>query len=429
MEASGGTRDPPAAAAASGVGAAALVWFRNDLRLADHEPLYSAASQTPQLLLPFHCLDERELAAPGGGSSSGGSLGIPQLGPHRLRWVCLCALALHAGLPRNQAQLHVLYSCPPHSSTLLSFPPCRLLLEACASLRRSLRAHGSDLLWAQGHPGALVGQLVALAASAGSTRLALHHYMLPGGASADLEDEVAAAFSAVAGQHGLASSVHHYWGCTLYHPDDLPYDLYRQQSGGQQQPSSNSLEAAAAAAAAATAQQQHGWACSRANRQQQRYACLPGVMTDFRKVLQAHTPVRLPLPAPLPAGSSSTGSTSAAPVMPPLPAATAAAAADAGLLAAIPTQTHAVYAAAEPAAAAALGRWEALTGLRCAELAPAGSGQHDARSAVPFSMGEAEAVQRLRYYLGMQESDGHSVRAGGQPPPIQGYQDSRMQVQ
>ena len=74
-----------------------MVWFRNDLRLADHEPLCSAASQTPQLLLPFHCLDERELAAPDGGSSGGGRLDMPQLGPHRLRWVCPCALALHAG--------------------------------------------------------------------------------------------------------------------------------------------------------------------------------------------------------------------------------------------------------------------------------------------------------------------------------------------
>lgn len=81
-----------AMAAASGGGAAAaapaaaLVWFRNDLRLGDHEPLFTAASQLQgqaqggALLLPFYCLDERELVAP-----EGSRLGLPELGPHRLR--------------------------------------------------------------------------------------------------------------------------------------------------------------------------------------------------------------------------------------------------------------------------------------------------------------------------------------------------------
>lgn len=72
---------------------AALIWFRNDLRLADHEPLHSAAAdlqhclsqgQSP-LLLPFYCLDERELAPRAGELPQEGGLDIPQLGPHRLR--------------------------------------------------------------------------------------------------------------------------------------------------------------------------------------------------------------------------------------------------------------------------------------------------------------------------------------------------------
>jgi hypothetical protein len=79
---------------------AALVWFRSDLRLTDHEPLHSAATSLqqalaaaegtpdqpqPPLLLPFYCLDERELVPRPNDVPEGGSLGITQLGPHRLR--------------------------------------------------------------------------------------------------------------------------------------------------------------------------------------------------------------------------------------------------------------------------------------------------------------------------------------------------------
>jgi hypothetical protein len=75
---------------------AALVWFRSDLRVTDHEPLFRAAAdlqsaqsleQHGALLLPFFCLDSRELAPRAGEVAAGGGtvLRIPQLGPHRLR--------------------------------------------------------------------------------------------------------------------------------------------------------------------------------------------------------------------------------------------------------------------------------------------------------------------------------------------------------
>ena len=116
MEATGGTSDPPARPPAAA--AASLVWFRSDLRLADHEPLYTAAAQAPQLLLPFYFLDERELAAP---SNGGGSLGIPQLGPHRLRWVlplvpCMLWLACQAvkcSLPSVALDPRCIHPLPP----------------------------------------------------------------------------------------------------------------------------------------------------------------------------------------------------------------------------------------------------------------------------------------------------------------------------
>lgn len=72
------------AATAAATATTALIWFRpGDLRLHDHEPLHSAAQNAQlhhggSLLLPFACLDERELVP-------SGPLGLPRLGPHRLR--------------------------------------------------------------------------------------------------------------------------------------------------------------------------------------------------------------------------------------------------------------------------------------------------------------------------------------------------------
>lgn len=223
---------------------------------------------------------------------------------------------------------------------------------------------------------------------------------------------------------GLPCSVHRYWGCTLYHPDDLPFHLWAcgsASSGGRP-------GAAAVAGPAAEQQQQQRGQCSRVNREQQRFACLPAVMTDFRKAVQAHARVRPPLPAPRLASNSGGGGDGSAPTLPPLPAATAAAAAEAGLLGPLPTDLASVYSAAGGAATAALACWEALGAVRCAALAPACSGRHDARSALPFGMGEEQAVQRLRYYLGLEESDGHSVRSVDQEAPIATYRETRMQV-
>ncbi|PSC72038.1 cryptochrome DASH-like isoform A [Micractinium conductrix] len=334
----------------------------------------------------------------------------------------------------------------------------RLLLEAAATLRGDLRRLGSDLLWSQGTPEALVGRLVALAVGAGATRLALHHYSQPGRGSADLERTVAAAFAAAAARQGVPTSVQRYWGSTLHHPDDLPFAALLPQRAAAS--AGSCADGSSGGAANARSQQQELQHPQQQQQQQQqpaagsasgggvdlqqdRFACLPSVMSDFRReLLQARTPVRPPLSPPLAAdgsssssGSSCGGSTVAsAPVLPPLPAGLAAEAAAAGLAAPLPTQVAAVYAAAGPAAAAALARWEELSGQRCADLAPAGSGAHDPRSAVPFGMGEAAGLRRLRHFVGLDAGeeaavDDHSVhgkRAADQPPPLAGYQDSRM---
>ena len=140
--------------------AAQLVWLRpGSLRLADNEPLTAAAAAAGGgLLLPWLALDvARQLVPP-----PGSLLALPALGPHQLR----------------------------------------LLLEATASLRASLRSAGSDLLWAPGPPEAVVGQLVALSAAAGASSIALHHAQQPGPRAAELEGTVAAAFRAAAEAYG-----------------------------------------------------------------------------------------------------------------------------------------------------------------------------------------------------------------------------------
>lgn len=51
-----------------------LVWYRNDLRLQDHEPMYRAL-QTGDPVLPVYCFDPRQFADT--------SFGFPKTGAFR----------------------------------------------------------------------------------------------------------------------------------------------------------------------------------------------------------------------------------------------------------------------------------------------------------------------------------------------------------
>ncbi len=77
--------DRCAAQMASPTTRGALVWLRNDLRVADHEGL-RAAAQEAQHLSAVYCLDGASLT-PRRPPAQGGT-GLPKLGPHRLRCVC-----------------------------------------------------------------------------------------------------------------------------------------------------------------------------------------------------------------------------------------------------------------------------------------------------------------------------------------------------
>ncbi|NJN23882.1 MAG: cryptochrome DASH, partial [Acaryochloridaceae cyanobacterium RL_2_7] len=96
-----------------------LVWFRNDLRIHDHGPLYQAI-QSGCGVIPLYCLDPRHFGVT--------PYGFPKTGAFRAQF----------------------------------------LLESLADLRQSLRGLGSDLLLRQGCPEDVIP---ALAQSLGVTRV------------------------------------------------------------------------------------------------------------------------------------------------------------------------------------------------------------------------------------------------------------------
>ncbi|PRY89981.1 DASH family cryptochrome [Mongoliibacter ruber] len=80
-----------------------IVWFRNDLRVHDHAPLFSASENGAELI-PVYCFDPRMFSRE--------NLGFPKTGPHRAKF----------------------------------------LLQAVDNLRSKLREIGSDLIICQGKP-------------------------------------------------------------------------------------------------------------------------------------------------------------------------------------------------------------------------------------------------------------------------------------
>lgn len=142
-----------------------LIWYRNDLRLHDHEPLYRA-SQAQAEVIPLYCIDPRQFGQT--------SFGFAKTGAFRAKF----------------------------------------LLEAVADLRQSLRSRGSDLLIRQGKPEEVIPVLVQ---QLGITAI---HY----------SEEVTSEERAV--EHSLKTAIAPlhipligFWGQTLYHPMDLPCEM------------------------------------------------------------------------------------------------------------------------------------------------------------------------------------------------------------
>lgn len=144
---------------------AAIVWFRNDLRVHDNEAL-STANKEALSVLPVYCFDPRDY----GKSSSG----FDKTGPFRATF----------------------------------------LLECVANLKANLKERGSDLVVRIGKPEEV---LVELAKSIGADALYAHQEVSREEITA--EEKIKSSLE----EEGVEAKF--FWGSTLYHPEDLPFKV------------------------------------------------------------------------------------------------------------------------------------------------------------------------------------------------------------
>jgi deoxyribodipyrimidine photo-lyase len=144
-----------------------LIWFRNDLRLHDHQPLYEAATGG-EGIIPIYCLDPRHFGQT--------QFGFPKTGAYRAKF----------------------------------------LLESLTDLRQSLGRLGSDLVIRQGQPEEIIPTL--------AKKLDV--------APVYWHDEVTAEELAVEQVlekqlKQLDIKTQRFWGTTLYHRDNLPFEIHQ----------------------------------------------------------------------------------------------------------------------------------------------------------------------------------------------------------
>ncbi|MEM6869117.1 MAG: deoxyribodipyrimidine photo-lyase, partial [Cyanobacteria bacterium P01_C01_bin.121] len=142
-----------------------LLWLRNDLRLHDHEPLHRALENKAEII-PLYCFDPRHFGET--------TFGFPKTGAFRAQF----------------------------------------LIETIADLKASLRGKGSDLVIRRGQPEEEIPQLV----KALNIDAVYWHEEVTAEETA-VERSVEKAL----GAQKVAYEV--YWGATLFHPDDLPFEI------------------------------------------------------------------------------------------------------------------------------------------------------------------------------------------------------------
>ncbi|KAG0453616.1 hypothetical protein HPP92_024920 [Vanilla planifolia] len=147
-----------------------LVWLRCDLRVHDNEALTTASNESLSVL-PVYLFDPRDY----GKSSSG----FDKTGPYRAAF----------------------------------------LLQSVTDLRSSLRARGSDLVVRIGRPETT---LVDLARAVGADAVYAHQEVS--------HDEVRTEERVEKAMEAEGVEVKYFWGSTLYHIDDLPFQLEQMPS-------------------------------------------------------------------------------------------------------------------------------------------------------------------------------------------------------
>lgn len=141
----------------------ALVWYRNDLRSHDHEPLHRALA-AQSAIVPFYCFDPRQFGET--------AFGFAKTGEFRAQF----------------------------------------LLESVADLRRSLQSKGSDLVIRPGLPEVIIPALVQ---ELGIT--AVYYSLEVTAEERQVDREIATVLKT------LGVKFCGCWGATLYHPEDLPF--------------------------------------------------------------------------------------------------------------------------------------------------------------------------------------------------------------
>lgn len=144
-----------------------LIWYRCDLRIHDHQPMYEAL-QANALVIPFYCFDPRQFAHT--------AFGFPKTGAFRANF----------------------------------------LLESVADLQSSLQNLGSNLIIRHGLPEKIIPSLVQ--------ELKIDAVYFHGEVTSE-ELAVETALQTALSQYQVP--ITRFWGTTLYHPDSLPFDVVK----------------------------------------------------------------------------------------------------------------------------------------------------------------------------------------------------------
>ncbi|MEA5511304.1 DASH family cryptochrome [Crocosphaera sp. UHCC 0190] len=142
-----------------------LIWYRNDLRIHDHEAL-GQAIQEKALIIPFYCFDTRQFQTT--------SCGFPKTGNFRGKF----------------------------------------LLESLDNLKKSLQKAGSDLIIRKGYPENIIPQLVK--------ELSIDTVYFHQEVTAE---EINIEKALQQNLSSLGVKFQGFWGSTLYHWDNLPFKV------------------------------------------------------------------------------------------------------------------------------------------------------------------------------------------------------------
>jgi deoxyribodipyrimidine photo-lyase len=146
-----------------------LIWYRNDLRLHDHQPLHQAlkkALKKEAVVIPVYCFDPRQFGQT--------PFGFAKTGAFRAQF----------------------------------------LRQSVADLRHSLESLGSNLIVRQGYPEQVLPEL--------AKQLQVSDIYYHQEITSEEQTVETAVKQALASQNIRLCS---FWGHTLYHPDDLPFDI------------------------------------------------------------------------------------------------------------------------------------------------------------------------------------------------------------